>query len=708
MPSPTSVPPIRRHFLTGYHVWALLSGVFLLWLLNAPKHTPGNRDFMVLFLTMLDFAAAWAIKRASRRPDLPAAFRRGLVWIALGGVLAGFGSLYVSVDVILHPGNRAFFSLADLLFLSTYAALMVGLFCMPRADRPSVGLGRLLVDSAVFIAGVGLPLWFFAVQPGLSKASGYDAALVVAYPLVTFTGIMALNVVLLTRLPLPSTGAFRLLATAIGVSWLADLLFLLDSVHGFISTGTINWINVFNTLSSALLFLAAGRIATDAQTKSQAVQPASSSPLPMITIFVASSWLLMFVVYGHPEHEALSRIFWSLALLFVILSLREMFVVRDNSRWLAAEFQRESRARFESLVRNSSDVIMVVDGERTIRFASPAVAAALGTPADSIAGKPLLSLAHPEDAAKGAEFLDRLLIARKARRTVRWRLRHSDGNYRHFETVGSNIGDDLVVEGLVINSRDVTDRIALEEQLRQSQRLEALGQLVGGIAHNFNNILTSTMMRLGVLRENHSLPPEVTGHILALDQEARRSADLTKKLVMFGQQQFMQKEPFDLRRSVEMLRAEITGLVGSGIELCVTGGASPEWVWADAALIDQVVLSLCANARDAMPDGGRLTVDIAHVESPLNAAADGAGSQPGSFVRLSIKDTGHGMDGSVRRRLFEPFFTTKGVGKGLGLGLAAVHGIVKQHGGWIDVESAPGLGSTFSIHLPWPQPPQVR
>jgi PAS domain S-box-containing protein len=410
--------------------------------------------------------------------------------------------------------------------------------------------------------------------------------------------------------------------------------------------------------------------------------------------------MLIFIIHGRPAPDALSRIFGSLALLFVILSVREVFVFRDNARWLTEEVERESRARFEALVRHSSDVIMVVDAQRTIRFASPAVAVALGTSAEGIMGRQLLDLAHPDDAATGSEFLDKLLGAPKALQTVQWRLRHSDGTYRYFETVGSSAGEGAATEGLVINSRDVTDRVALEEKLRQAQKLEALGQLVGGIAHSFNNILTSTMMRLGFLRENRQLPAEVSSQILALDAEAKRSADLTKKLVSFGQQQFLRKEPIDLRESMARLQPEIARLLGKGMELRVTGGPSPAWVEADPALIDQVIMSLCTNARDAMAEGGCLTVDVTRIDDSPAASAPGSGARPGSLVRLSFKDTGCGMDSSVRQRLFEPFFTTKGVGRGLGLGLAAVHGIVKQHAGWIEVESSPGLGSTFRIYVP--------
>lgn len=698
--APSSVSHDRRHLLTGNQVLALCCGLFMLWILSGPERSLVTRSVQIVGVTLFNFIAAVAVAHSARRAELPAGFRKGLRWIACALALAGIAGPYVLGDMLIHPERRAGFDLADLLFLSCYPAILRGLFLMPRVPRPSAGPGRVLVDSAVFIAGVGLPLWLLSVRPGLAGASGYEAALVVIYPLVTFSGIVALNIVLLTRVPLPTRGAFRLLVFAIGVYWLADLLFLLDDVNGFIASGRINWVNVFNTLSLCLFILSAGRMAGDKVSEQKGAQPASSSPLPMITIVVVCFWMVIFVVYGHPDKETVSRIFEILALLFVILSVRELFVVRDNARWMAEEFERESRAQFESLVRHSSDMIMVVDSQGAVRFANPAVATALGESAESVARRPLLSLAHPEDAARGAEFLGRLIAAQDGPHAVRWRLRRADGTYRHFETVGSNVKVGATIDGAVLNSRDITDRIALEESVRQSQRLEALGQLVSGIAHNFNNILTSTMMRLDYLRGDKSLPAEVARQIKALEQEAQRSADLTKKLVSFGQQQYLRKEPFDMRLCVERLRGEITRLLGRGIELHVEGGSSPAWVRADPALVDQVILCLCANARDAMAAGGRLTIEITGAGPAGEAAGPDAGAPQGAFVRLSVRDTGCGMDSSVRKRLFEPFFTTKGVGSGVGLGLAAVHGIVKQHGGWIDVESSPGHGSTFHVHLP--------
>lgn len=699
---PAPLTATGRRLFAGSRAWVAFSGLVLVWFLSAPERTPFNRHLGVVLVTVLSLAAARAMEQAGGREDLPVEFRKGLRWIALSLVMIGVGGMLVSLIRVVDPKSTGPFNLADLFFLGTYPVILVGLLKMPRAERSGIGVGRIVIDTAVFVAGVGLPLWFFCVGPGIATASGLETLPVVAYPLVTFTGIATLNIIVLTRTALPSRGAFRMLVIAISSSWLADLLYLLDSVQGFLFSGRwpINWVNVCNTVSLGLFVAAALRIRSEKTAGPRMARPAASSPLPMATMVVVSAWLLVFLLKGHPTPEAMSRITWSLASLFVFLAVRETFVYRDGARWMSAEIERESRTRFEALVRHSSDVIMVVDAGRTVRFASPAVAVALGMSADAVAGVPLLSLVHADDAARGAEFLDRLLATQKGLQSVQWRLRHADGSFRYFETVGSNGVEASDLEGLVLNSRDVSDRIALEEKLRKAQKLEALGQLVGGIAHNFNNILTSTMMRLGFLRRNRELPAGVIKEIDALDKEAKRSAELTRKLVLFGQQQFMRKAPVDVRESVARLRPEIVGLLGSAVQLYVTGGSSPAWVMADSGLVDQVILSVCANARDAMTAGGCLIIEVNAMDAAQVPSSPEDGGRPESVVRISFQDTGRGMDESVRSRLFEPFFTTKGPSGGVGLGLAAVHGIVKQHQGWMDVESAPGLGSTFRIYLP--------
>ncbi len=677
-----------------------VAALLVLWLLSAPGRGLAERCSAGLVLGILNAASGSAFLRASRREGLQEGFRAGLRGIALASAIGALACAYVVLDWFLNPGSHVPFNPADLLFLLIYPVTLWGLLRMPRAERRVVGMGRILIDSVVFVVGAGLPLWIFAVKPGLASSSGFGAVVVMAYPIMIFSGILGLNIVILTRSPLPSQEAFGLLVTGIGISWLADLLFLLDSVQGFISTTAINWIDILDALALLVALVAARRIEVDKPTGADSARPPASGPLPIITIAMVSAWLLGLVTLGRVSPDVMTELVCCVVLLFVFLLLREISVMRDSDRWMAEEVQRESRARSEALVRHSSDVIMVVDAARCVRFASPAVTSALGSEAASMEDLPLLGRVHPDDQSKGQQFLERLLLTPRSLQSIQWRLRHADGSFRHFETVGSNATGESAVGGLVLNSRDVTDRVALEDQLRRTQKLQSLGQLVGGIAHNFNNILTSTMMRLDELLQRSGLSPDVVDEIRALDIEARRSADLTGKLVSFGQQQFLKVRRLDLREVVARSRAELAARLGPGVELCLPSEGAPVWVDADPTLLEQVIRSLGANAAEAMPGGGSLTLEVREIGRASLSPPPDASVEPAAYACLSLEDTGCGMDAAVRQRLFEPFFTTKRVANAMGMGLAAAHGIVRQHQGWMEVESAPGEGSTFRIYLP--------
>ena len=242
---------------------------------------------------------------------------------------------------------------------------------------------------------------------------------------------------------------------------------------------------------------------------------------------------------------------------------------------------------------------------------------------------------------------------------------------------------------------------ASEEQLRQAQRMEAVGQLAGGVAHDYNNILTSTLMQLGLLLADPNLTEEVRHSLGQLVSDAERAASLTRQLLMFSRRQLIQVKQIDLNEVLANLLKMLRRLLGETINLEFQGSPQPLWIKADAGMIEQIVTNLCVNARDAMsPNGGRLTIDARLVPVGAEAAQVNAEARPGTFVCLSVIDTGCGMDAATLKHIFEPFFTTKEVGKGTGLGLATVYGITKQHGGWVEVVSEVGRGSIFRVYLP--------
>jgi PAS domain S-box-containing protein len=248
---------------------------------------------------------------------------------------------------------------------------------------------------------------------------------------------------------------------------------------------------------------------------------------------------------------------------------------------------------------------------------------------------------------------------------------------------------------------DITRQKLLEDQLRQAQKMEAVGQLAGGVAHGFNNILTSTLMQLGLLLDDPNLTEGTRISLKQLESEAQRAADLARQLLTFSRRQVIQRKPADLNKVLAGLGKTLQQLMGERVTIEFASGDIPLWIEADVRMIEQVVTNLSVNARDAMmPNGGRLTIDAKLVELDEAAAQVNSEARPGLFVCLSVADTGRGMDERTLKHTFEPFFTTKEVGKGMGLGLATVHGIAKQHEGWVEATSQVRHGSVFRVFLP--------
>jgi nitrogen-specific signal transduction histidine kinase/ActR/RegA family two-component response regulator len=250
------------------------------------------------------------------------------------------------------------------------------------------------------------------------------------------------------------------------------------------------------------------------------------------------------------------------------------------------------------------------------------------------------------------------------------------------------------------SARDITARKALEEQLRQSQKLEAVGRLAGGVAHDFNNILTGMLLNLEMIELDHELPDRVKQPFGDLKAMARRAAGITEQLLLFARRHSMHTESLELNAVVENVLKMISRLLGENILVSLVRGEPELWVKGDSGMIDQVIMNISINARDSMPDGGKLRFETSLVEIDSAASAGGGEARPGKFACICVTDTGTGIPADILPHIFEPFYTTKGVGKGTGLGLATVDGIVHQHKGWITVESAIDRGSAFRIFLP--------
>ncbi len=247
---------------------------------------------------------------------------------------------------------------------------------------------------------------------------------------------------------------------------------------------------------------------------------------------------------------------------------------------------------------------------------------------------------------------------------------------------------------------DISERKRLEQQFFLSQKLEAVGKLAGGVAHDFNNLLTAILGSSELLLAELDPSDPRRADVEEVARAGRRAAGLTRQLLAFGRRQMMQPRILDLNRIVADISSMLQRLIGEDVELVTVLGPELRSVKADPGQIEQVIVNLAVNARDAMPGGGRLVIETANVDLESGYTCESEAVRSGPYVMISVKDTGHGMDQATLARIFEPFFTTKGQGKGTGLGLSTAYGIVKQSGGHVCVDSAPGRGCTFTIYLP--------
>ena len=378
------------------------------------------------------------------------------------------------------------------------------------------------------------------------------------------------------------------------------------------------------------------------------------------------------------------------------LLIRSMRYAAERGRAVEALERREEHYR--SLIENSLDLVSIVNADGTIRYASPSHERVLGYRLDELVGRNVLDFVHASDVAQVQEALHEVDPAR----AVECRFRHQDGSWRMLESFGRNLSHLPGVAGVVVNSRDVTERKRLEEQLHHSQRLEAMGRLAGGVAHDFNNLLMIisgySQMLLDSMHAGDPARPDLEQVVKA----SERATDLTRQLLAFGRRQVVRLSMLNLNTLVQDMDRMLRRVMGEDIELVTQLAPDLHAVRADPGQIEQVIVNMAVNARDAMPSGGRLTLETANCSVSEEGGRLHVAPKAGEYVMLSMIDNGPGMDAQVVSRVFEPFFTTKE--HGTGLGLSTSYGIIKQSGGDIWVESKPGSGTTFRIYLPAAQP----
>ncbi len=383
--------------------------------------------------------------------------------------------------------------------------------------------------------------------------------------------------------------------------------------------------------------------------------------------------------------------------------------LRDRSRRREIASIRHREKLQMQMIESSPVPMLMLDRSRRVLYANAAFSRVFGyTAADLPDLGTWLRLACPnpairEEWAAGWELqLKDAAAAGRSIEPVETTLAHQDGSTRHVVVTTSAVGERTLVvcSDLTERKHAEDERQRLEEQLRQGQKMEAIGRLSGGIAHDFNNLLTVILGNITLLELDNRLPRDVTDSVRDIKGAAKRASNLTSQLLAFSRRQPIQTTGIDLNRVVPEMTSMLQRIVGEDVRMEMKLAPMPVPTRADASKIEQMVLNLVLNARDAMPRGGRLTVATSlaevtpdHVPAVLNA-------RPGHFACLSVTDTGTGISPEIMPRIFDPFFTTKEVGKGTGLGLATVFGIVEVHQGWIQVESEVGRGTTFRVYLP--------
>jgi PAS domain S-box-containing protein len=366
-----------------------------------------------------------------------------------------------------------------------------------------------------------------------------------------------------------------------------------------------------------------------------------------------------------------------------------------------------SREYYQSLIEQARDLITVVDERGTVLYQSPASTTMLGREPDAWVGRPLSQMVTPEDVPRLDAMLALLFSGDAHNAGGEFEIRHADGSTRILDIVASRIPSLGDLRRAVCNSRDVTERRhaeetlrARDEQLRQAMKMEAIGRLAGGIAHDFSNVLTVIIGACERLQDALATnAPTSGGEVGTILNNCRRAASLTRQLLAFSRQQTLSPQPIDLGQLVLNSGRLLKPLIGEHIDLRMDIEDDLHAIEADPVQVEQVLLNLAINARDAMATGGALSLRVSNTVVSDEFARSHPPIVAGPYVLLEVQDTGCGMSPGTKARAFEPFFTTKGL-DGTGLGLSTVYGIVKQSGGYIWISSEPGAGTTFTIHMP--------
>ena len=376
-------------------------------------------------------------------------------------------------------------------------------------------------------------------------------------------------------------------------------------------------------------------------------------------------------------------------------------LAKDITERKRAETELErARAHIRLIADAAPAYIAHCDAERRYRFVNQAYAARFGLTPEQVVGRHIWEVVGREAYESVREYVDQVLQGTPVEFEVEVPYEELGRHYMHCAYAPDRAADGSVV-GLIGVITDVTAQRVAEVQLRRLDRLDVVGRLAGGVAHEANNQMTVVLGMVSFVLRDAGLSPAVRRDLIRIQRAAERTAAVSRQLLTFSRRQITQPRVLDLNALVEGFEPVLRRTLADDVtlELNLADGLGP--IRADQSQLEQLLLNLVLNSRDAMPEGGLIEIATRHAWLERDFGRDrGIEVKPGRYARLQVRDTGHGMDPRTLNHLFEPFFTTKEVGRGTGLGLASVYGIVKQHDGYVFVDSAPGQGTTFDVYLP--------
>ncbi len=577
------------------------------------------------------------------------------------------------------------------------------LLIWPRVSNRHVRHQYLIIDVGIIAIAVVLLIWYVRVGPAASISGSMSFEDIGV--LVTSSLLLAGISLAVLRRPTPEYAApFMLVVLWTAVIFAGNFGLALFAVP----MHSMRYLTAGFAVAALLLPILAAeslRIRYYRSFSAKAVE--GGNPIPWIAVVAIGGFVLKIGI--ERLASGVGVIVIGAVVTMLLLVIRQAMTMRHNAELQAERANLLADAKIAAMVRHTSDVIMVVDDQLIVRYASPSSEALWGRAASALQGQDLTTLVEPSSRREVTRLLSERLARPGQTDLARVRVPGPDGTSRRIEAVAVSLLHEPSVHGIVITMRDQTERIQLEEQLAQAQKMEAVGQLAGGVAHDFNNLLTTilghTEVGLDLLTDDHPVREDLT----QIRRASELAASLTRQLLAFSRKQVVEPRLVDVAVSLDQVVRLLRRLIKEHVEIALEVPSDLGEVRVDPSQLEQVVLNLAVNARDAMPDGGLLTIRarLTTVPGPL---ADAVIPPPqGRCIVVEVVDTGMGMDLTTQARIFEPFFTTKPIGRGTGLGLASVYGIVKQSGAGLVVRSAPGKGSTFSVYFAWvaPEPEQA-